>query len=377
MPSAMTPPHCKLDQPRVLIVDDEPGLRDLIGDVVKAVNARVIVATNIAEARKALLTQSIQLLIADVNLPDGNGTSLVSILQKHQPTASAIVITGAPTISTAIDAMRQGAVDFIPKPFTHQQLTDRVLSALRLQVVADKEEKRFTRLKVAVKRLNESRRLISRKVDLLCNDLVGAYGELSRQLDDVRTQESFRKFIDGAADLEQLLCHAMDWMLRQLGYCNVAVFLAADDGEFQLGAYMKYTIAGDTPLTDALKRVLLPAVNRSDILHHNASEFDTMFTPQEMGLIKGQDLLGVNCTYLGETLASLIFFRDSKSPFTADDEQLLRQVNAIFAIALASVVRDTREGDPQDGNTLEDDSPKSARKKDPADWWKTGGDSPY
>ena len=107
--------------------------------------------------------------------------------------------------------------------------------------------------------------MISRKVDLLCNDLVSAYGELSKQLDDVRTQEGFRKCIAGATDLEQLLCHAMDWMLRQLGYCNVAVYLAGEDGAFQLGAYMKYTLAGDTMLTDALKRVLLPATVREGV----------------------------------------------------------------------------------------------------------------
>jgi hypothetical protein len=54
---------------------------------------------------------------------------------------------------------------------------------------------------------------VSKKVDLLCNDLVAAYGELSRKLDGVRTQESFRKLVDRRKDLAQLLCHAMDWIL--------------------------------------------------------------------------------------------------------------------------------------------------------------------
>ncbi len=65
---------------------------------------------------------------------------------------------------------------------------------------------------------------------MLCNDLVTAYGELSRQFDGVRNQESFRKTCDGAKDLEQLLCHAMDWLLRQVGYSNVAVWLADEEG---------------------------------------------------------------------------------------------------------------------------------------------------
>lgn len=365
--------------PRVLVVDDEPGLREIIEDVLrKGIDCRVVLAANIAEAREIILTQPVQLMVADVNLPDGDGTSLLSILQRNHPSASAIVITGNPSIATAIHAIRQGALDFIPKPFTHQQLTDRLRSALEHQARFDKHEKRYVRLKTAVKKLNASRRTISRKVDLLCNDLVSAYGDLSRQLDQVRTQEAFRKTIDGAADLEQLLCHAMDWMLRQVGYCNVATFLAGEDGDFQLGAYMKYTIAGDAIVTDALKRVLLAPTTRDGVLHANSKTFQKQFAAEEYHLMKGNDILGVNCTYLGESLATLLFFRDAKTPFSAEDEAILRSVSAIFAIELASVVREPRpeseEGDapPAAGH---DDAP--APRKDPADWWKSGGESPF
>jgi len=368
--------------PRVLVVDDEPSLREVIEDMVThGIHGRVVSASTLSEARKILLTESIHLLVADVNLPDGDGTSLLKILQRHQPTASAIIITGLPSMAAAISAMREGALDFVPKPFTQEQLIGRMRSALDHQARADKQEKRFDRLKQAVKRLNDSRRMISQKVDLLCNDLVNAYGELSRQMDDVRTQEGFRKFIAGAADLEQLLCHAMDWMLRQLGYCNVAVYLAGEDADFQLGAYMKYTLAGDPLLTDSIKRVLLPALQRDSMLHAIADDYEAQFTPPEMNLLRGQDVLGINCTYLGESLAGLVFFRDSRSPFTADDEALLKSVSAIFAIALASVVRDVRgdeEGeDEHEGPSNAKDSDGPRPRRDPADWWKNGGDSPY
>jgi DNA-binding response OmpR family regulator len=381
MPAAAKSTESNADLPRVLVVDDEASLRDVIENVAhRSVKCHVLTAGTIAEARKILASQSVQLLVADVNLPDGNGTSLLSVLQRHQPTASAIVITGEPTMDTAITAMREGALDFVPKPFSNEHLTARLRSALDHAAKADKAEKRFDRLKVAVKRLNESRRMISRKVDLLCNDLVTAYGELSRQLDDVRTQEGFRKYIAGAADLEQLLCHAMDWMLRQLGYCNVAVYLAGEDGAFQLGAYMKYTLTGDNMLTDSLKRVLLPATVRDGVLHVAADEYASQFTPQELAIVKGQDVLGVNCTYLGESLAGLIFFRDGRTPFNDDDEALVRSISAIFAISLASIVREGREeGDEEDSSRDEDGGVDNGPRprKDPADWWKTGGDAPF
>jgi FixJ family two-component response regulator len=131
--------------------------------------------------------------------------TLLPTLRQFQPHAAAIMITGAPRVAGAIGALRGGAADFVPKPFTNAQLVERVTKALERQALAARQEKRFGKLRDAVRRLNESRRIISKKVDLLCNDLVSAYGELSRQLDGVRTQEGFRKYVEKAHDLEQLL----------------------------------------------------------------------------------------------------------------------------------------------------------------------------
>jgi FixJ family two-component response regulator len=379
--------------PRVLIVDDEPNLIEAIGEVVgpRGMGCNIISAASIAQARKILATQGVELMVADVHLPDGDGMTLLPTLRQFQPFASAIVMTGSPSVDGAISALRGGAADFVPKPFTNSQLVERVRQALDRQSFLARQERRFDKLKDAVRRLNESRRIISKKVDLLCNDLVSAYGELSRQLDGVRTQEGFRKYVANAKDLEQLLCHSMDWMLRQMGYANVAVWLSAEDGEFQLGAYMKYTVPGETMLTDALKRALLPKVAKDGFVRMRGDDLGDKLTPQEMSYLKGQDVVAVNCTYLGESLAALVFFRDAKSAFTEDDESLLKQVSPIFAVSLASVVRGSEDEGPtgkhDDDNPFFDgtegnDKPENKKKpkkenKDAADWWKRGEDPPF
>ena len=370
------------ERPRVLVVDDEPELIELIGELVrKHVDCRVVAASTVAQARKILSSSPIEVLVTDLNLPDGDGLSLLPALSEHQPNAGAIVITGNPDLEGAVRALRGGALDFVAKPFRAEQLVDRVRQALERHAQLAKRERRLDRLRIAVRRLNESRRLISKKVDLLCNDLVSAYGELSRQFDGVRAQEGFRKFIANVKDLEQLLCHSMDWLLRQIGYCNVAVFLASDDGVFQLGAYMKYTVPGEPALTEAIKRVLVPMAVKDAMVRLRWQELSDRFTPQEIAYLKGNDILAVNCTYLGESLASLVFFRDEKSPFTEDDASLLKQISPIFAVELASVVRDGQVGDTPfyDGNGETDDQNKKPKKgkKDPADWWKTGEQPPF
>lgn len=369
-------------RPSVLVVDDEPELIELIGEVVKTqVDCKIVSAATVEEARNILARESVEVLVTDVHLPDGDGMSLLQQLREQQPNASAIVITGSPSMDRAITAIRGGAIDFVTKPFSNEQLIERVRSAIERHSQNVKRDKRIDRLREAVKRLNDSRKLISKKVDLLCNDLISAYGDLSRQLEDVRTQDGFRKFIAEAKDLEQLLCHSMDWLLREIGYANVAVFLASDEGVFQLGAYMKYTVPGETLVTEALRRVIVPMAVKDAIVHFPGKTLSDRLTSQEMAFMKDQDVLAVNCTYLGESLASIVFFRDEKNGFKEIDADLLRQIGPIFAIELATVVRESSEDSPfcEGGTEAEEkgNAPKKRPKKDPADWWKNGEEPPF
>jgi FixJ family two-component response regulator len=382
--------------PRVLVVDDEADLVEVINDVVCGLQCKVTVARTVAQAKKLLKGESFELMLADVNLPDGDGLSLLPALRRHQPVASAIVITGAPSVDGAITAMRSGAVDFLAKPFDTKQLVDRVQNALQRQSLVARQEKRLVRLRDAVKRLGIARRMVSKKVDLLCNDLVSAYGELSKQLDVVRTQENFRKSIEQARDLEQLLCHTMDWLLRQLGYANVALWLAGEDGDFQLGAYMKYTIAGDEPVVNAMKNGLLESTARDGFLHIKGTDLKDNLSPEEYATLVAQDILTMSCTYLGEPLATIVFFRDASSYFNENDEATLRAIAPIFATALATVVRDpAQQGedgeDPVDGDSPfsdgpvaegdDTDNPRGGRRgknqRNNEDWWKRGEPPPF
>ena len=379
-------------KPRVLVVDDEAELLELISDTVaKGLGCKIIPASSLAEARKALESQKIDLLITDLNLPDGDGMSLLPVLHLHQPTAQAIIITGHASLDGAIEAIREGATDFVPKPFTSVELADRIKKALARASVAAKGEKRLNRLRDAVKRLNDARKLVSKKVDLLCNDLINAYGELSKQLDLVRVQEGYKAVLDKAADLEQLLCHSMDWLLRQLGYSNIAVWLAGDDDEMQLGAYMKYTLAGEARLTDALRRGVVKLALKENHFHLSGDALKAKLNKDELDYIAEHDVMAVNCTYLAETLGVIVMFREAKGGFSEEDAAVLRAISPLFAVSLANVVKagEREEGeDPNDphfkkndGGLIDEgnqDKPKPKdKKKDDADWWKRGEPPPF
>lgn len=371
--------------PRVLVVDDEPDLVQMLRDIIgRKIECKFLSAADIDEAQKIIAKEPVELLVTDLHLPSGDGMSLLPQLREKLPSANAIVITGRPTMNGAISAIRAGATDYLPKPFSAEQICDRIGKALARQQVAAKTEKRLDRLRDAVRRLNISRRMVTKKVDLLCNDLISAYGELSRQFDDVRHQESFRKLLTEAKDLEQMLCHAMDWILRKAGYCNVAVWLASEDEGYQLGAYMKYTIAGEEAFTNAMRGGIVPMVTKDTFVHMNAEQAQHMLTPAELDYLRDQTVMGVNCTYLGESLAALVLFRDDRSPFTEDDAAMLKAVSGIFATSLASIVRgeesNEEDGDNEGGLLDEDvdgDKPKRREKNNDADWWKRGEAPPF
>jgi DNA-binding response OmpR family regulator len=373
--------------PRVLVVDDEFDVIELLGDALgRNVDCRLLSAPNFAQASQIIETQAVDLLIVDLHLPDGNGAELLATLRKHHPLASAIVVTGMPSVETAVCALRHGAVDFLAKPFTLDEFLRRVRAALHRNALHAKSESRIDRLRLAVRRLNDARRLVTRKVDLLCNDLVAAYGDLSRQLDLVRTTESFRGVVVSSDDLEQMLCHAMDWILRQMGYANVAIWLAGPEADFQLGAYMKYTIAGEPALTEAMRDGLLQVLRRDGMIHLNPDEAAKLMSPAESQFLRNQAILGIHCTYLGESIASIVLFREGDKPFGSDDAATLRAISPVFAITLATMVRgeidpnDTDDPpDDYDGPLMDepDDSSPRRKKKDDSDWWKRGEPPPF
>lgn len=402
-------------KPRILLVDDEPALVDVVRDVVgREIDCELTIASTLAEARRILAGGPFELLIADLNLPDGDGMLLLEALRLAQPLASAVIITGAPTIERAIGAIRGGALNFLPKPFSASDLVAHLRQALAHQAQNARDSRRLVKLREAVKRLNDARKIVSKKVDLLCNDLIGAYSELARQLDVVRIQEGFRKSVAESRDLEQLLCNAMDWILRQLGYCNIAIWLAANENDFQLGAYMKYTIGGEPGLVSAMKTGLVRQVNEQGALYLSGEQVQQKLTERELDYLGDQNIAGANCTYLAEALASVIVFRDANKPFTEDDVETLKAISPIFAVALASMVRGPQkyptddspfcdenptptepDDEPDDRDSRRrahdsDDAPGSGNwrpggssprpprsRKNDADWWKRGEPPPF
>jgi len=107
---------------RVLIVDDEPGIRKTTGLTVEMMGHQVVAAPNGLRALKALEEAPCDVCFLDVNLGSEDGLTVLEKLLHAQASLVVVMFTAFANISTAVEAMRRGAFDFIPKPFTPDQI---------------------------------------------------------------------------------------------------------------------------------------------------------------------------------------------------------------------------------------------------------------
>lgn len=117
---------------RVLIVDDEPDIRELLEITLGRMSLETDSAANLESARQLLGTRHFALCLTDMRLPDGDGLELVEYIQANYNQTPVAVITAHGSTETAIKALKSGAFDFVSKPVDLQKLRDLVNSALRL-----------------------------------------------------------------------------------------------------------------------------------------------------------------------------------------------------------------------------------------------------
>ncbi len=121
---------------RILAVDDEAGIRELCRDVLAGAGYAVDTATGTGTALERLRDQDYDLVLTDLRMPGRNGLELLHAARAVQPDLPVVVFTGYPSIEVAVEAIREGAEDFLPKPFNTEHLchvVGRVLARRRLE----------------------------------------------------------------------------------------------------------------------------------------------------------------------------------------------------------------------------------------------------
>lgn len=139
---------------RILIIDDEEVVLDSCTEILKGSGFDLATASNGAEGLDKMKEFSPDLIFVDLKMPGMSGLEVLGHIQTYDPTIVTVVITGFATISSAVDAMKLGTHDFLPKPFTPDEfrlITSRALDKrkLILETLALRKEKDMLRANFA------------------------------------------------------------------------------------------------------------------------------------------------------------------------------------------------------------------------------------
>ncbi len=113
----------------VLIVDDDVNILELIHRHLQSFNYHTYKAVSVKEALVILKDSKIDLLITDLKMPDVDGLQLVKYVSEHYPKLPKLVVTGYPSVDDAMSVIKSGALDYLVKPFTKEELKQAVLKS--------------------------------------------------------------------------------------------------------------------------------------------------------------------------------------------------------------------------------------------------------
>jgi DNA-binding NtrC family response regulator len=126
---------------RILIVDDEEVLRDVLDAVLRREGFDIVLAASGEEALNILDHEEVDLVVLDVMLPGISGIDTMRAIRISNPTLPVIIITAFSSIDGAIDAMKQGAFHYIPKPFKNEEVVLTVNKALEQRRLSNENER--------------------------------------------------------------------------------------------------------------------------------------------------------------------------------------------------------------------------------------------
>ena len=124
----------------ILVIDDEQVIIDAVVKICSLDDYTVDSALNIKTAIEKITKNYYPIIISDIMMPDGNGFQVLDELRNRNSKSVVIMMTGYSTVENAVNSLYKGAIDFIPKPFTVDELLSSVYRANKYQVIKEKQK---------------------------------------------------------------------------------------------------------------------------------------------------------------------------------------------------------------------------------------------
>lgn len=223
-PTPGEPPADKgIEHPlRILLVDDEPNIREALREYLTAISHHeVVTAADGREALEKLEQNDFDAAFLDLKMPGMTGVELLGQLRQHDQSMPVVIMTGYPSLDAAIDTMRQGASDFLIKPFNLHQVKMTLERVVREKLLMEENLRLSERLhhQAEMERLNQE---LSRRIEEQTTIHL-----ISEEVDNLHTSE---ELYQGMADLACRFLSAEKAAVQLLDRANSQLLIIAVHG---------------------------------------------------------------------------------------------------------------------------------------------------
>ncbi len=142
-------------KPNIIVVDDEALIRDVLVDFLSRNGYKTFIASNGEQGLDIIRKEDIQFALVDVKMEGMNGIELTKQIKKHKPSVNVIIITGYPSLETAVNALKSGASEYIIKPFKLEEIDKIIRAKMYENDVSYENMKLKSRIKELESRLDD------------------------------------------------------------------------------------------------------------------------------------------------------------------------------------------------------------------------------
>ena len=321
---------------RILVVDDEPDLRELLTDALADGDVEVTTAASGAEAIALAQSNPVDFIVTDLCLGDCTGLEVLDRVRRDGGDVPAVVMTGRGDAQALSEASRHHPVELMVKPLDVERLRDTIRRELSRRDEGGRWRRRTVRLRQVARNINRDRKRVVEQLDTTCADLTEAYRNLCGQMKRQRALLYYQQELLRARDDDDAFRLLFRTLVQQSGplfgvamVCDAAAELRVV-GRFGVpqpdGLRFGQLLA--KPLIDMVlanpQCILLDATDETDLFDESIRKY----------------LVGVNVLAVplipapGEMIGLVVLYRKGEQPFTETDLSLIETLAAPTAIAV-------------------------------------------
>lgn len=322
---------------RVLVVDDEPDLRELLVDALSEPDVEVCTAASGAEAIELAVRQPVDLVVADLMLGDADGVEVVGQLRTACGVdVPVVVITGRGDTRALAEASRVRPVEMMTKPLDIDHLRRTVRRELSRQADGRRTAGRTHRLRRLARQANRQRKQLKRELESSAVDVEAAWRAQRERLTLQQTLIEFQAHLLRTKNDDDVFKELFRAFVRRSGSLFGVAMVCNADAELRVVGRF------GVPRPDALtfcQQVVSPIVNMAlvepRVMTFDAAEQVELFDPDIRRYLAGVSILAIPLLPApGELIGLIVLYRKGEQPFTDEDIALAELTAHSTALAV-------------------------------------------